>query len=143
MYLDVLNSFGWWNSQRAKDCTPEINTSEIIAAFQRQFPMDFRRCFPTELQLSVVFPKGLPLSPSWNFLCRAPSGFRASDTAPPRLLLRKPHLAILLDASSSGPYLEGTKGTLGKGTVQKIWMRYASIWFNPCCVQPAHAQGAG
>ena len=39
--------------------------------------------------------------------------------------------------------LEETKGVLGKGTVQKVGVRFASIWFQPCCFQPAHAQGAG
>ena len=33
------------------------------------------------------------------------------------------------------PYLEGTKGTLGKGTVQKIGVRY-SLCFKPHCFRP-------
>ena len=38
----------------AKDCTPEINTSEIIVEFQRHFPMDFQLHFPTEFHFSVL-----------------------------------------------------------------------------------------
>ena len=37
--------------------------------------------------------------------------------------------------------LEGTKGTLGKGPVQKIGVRYASLCFEPQCFQISNAQG--
>ena len=50
----------------AKDCTPEINTSEIIVDFQWHFPMDFQWCFPTEFRLSMAFPEGLSLA-QWIF----------------------------------------------------------------------------
>ena len=35
----------------AKDCTPEIDTSEIIGDFQWRFPMDFQRHFPSGCSL--------------------------------------------------------------------------------------------
>ena len=38
-------------------------------------------------------------------------------------------------------YLEETNGTFGKGTGQKIGMRYVSTCFDSRCLQPAHAQG--
>ena len=43
-------------------CTPDIDTSEIIVDCQWHFPMDYQRCFPTDLNLSVVCSKGLSLS---------------------------------------------------------------------------------
>ena len=46
----------------AKDCTPEIDTSEIIVDFQWHFPMICQWHFPTEFRCSVVFSKGLSLS---------------------------------------------------------------------------------
>ena len=45
----------------AKDCTQEIDTSEIIVTIQWHFPMDFRWHFPTEFHIPVVFSKGLSL----------------------------------------------------------------------------------
>ena len=41
-------------------------------------------------------------------------------------------------AKPTGHYrcLEGTKGTLGKGTVQTIRVRYVSSCFKPRCVRP-------
>ena len=45
----------------AKDCTPEIDTSEIIVDCQWHFQMEFQSNFPTPVDLSVVFPKGLSL----------------------------------------------------------------------------------
>ena len=58
----------------AKDCKPEIDTSEIIVDFQWHFPMDCHSHFPTDFYLSVVFSKGLPLfqlifngSVKWTF----------------------------------------------------------------------------
>ena len=44
-----------------KDCTPEIDTSEIIVDFQQHFPMDFQWYFPTHVHVSVVFSKELKL----------------------------------------------------------------------------------
>ena len=41
----------------AKDCTPEISTSEVIAGFQRRFPMKCRWHFPTEFHCSAIFPQ--------------------------------------------------------------------------------------
>ena len=49
-----------------EDCTPEINTSEIVN-FQRHFPMDVQWHFPTIFHFSVVFPKGLSLL-QWVFI---------------------------------------------------------------------------
>ena len=43
----------------AKDCTPEINTSEIILDFQWHFPMDCQWHFPTEFHWSAVFSEAL------------------------------------------------------------------------------------
>ena len=37
--------------------------------------------------------------------------------------------------------LEGTTGTLGKGPVQKIGVRYVSLCFEPRCCQTSNAQG--
>ena len=37
--------------------------------------------------------------------------------------------------------LEGTKGTLGKGPVQKIGVRYVSLCFESRCLQTSNAQG--
>ena len=45
----------------AEDCTPEINTSEIIVHFQWYVPMDCQWHFPTEFHLPGVFSKGLSL----------------------------------------------------------------------------------
>ena len=42
-----------------KDCTPEINTSEIIVDFQWHFPMDCQWHFPTDVHLSVVCSNGI------------------------------------------------------------------------------------
>ena len=51
----------------AKDCSPEINISEIIVDLQQwHSPMDFQWHFPTEFHLSMVFPEGLSLS-QWIF----------------------------------------------------------------------------
>ena len=50
----------------AKDCTPEIDTSEIIMDFPWHFPMDVQWHFPIYFHLSVVFSKGLPLV-QWMF----------------------------------------------------------------------------
>ena len=50
----------------AKDCTPEIDTSETIVDFQWHFPMDVQWYFPVELHLSVVCFKGLSLA-QWIF----------------------------------------------------------------------------
>ena len=49
-----------------KDCTPEIDTSELIVDFQLHFPMDVQWRCPTDVHLSVVFSEGLPLS-QWMF----------------------------------------------------------------------------
>ena len=46
----------------AKDCTPEIDTSESIVDFRCRFPMDFQWHVPTEFHSSVVFSKGLSFS---------------------------------------------------------------------------------
>ena len=43
----------------AKDCTPEINTSEITVDVQWRFQMDFQWHFPREFDLSAVFSEGL------------------------------------------------------------------------------------
>ena len=45
----------------AKDCTPEIDTSEIIADCQWLSPMDVQWHVPTEFHFSVAFSKGLSL----------------------------------------------------------------------------------
>ena len=45
----------------AKDCKPEIHTSEIIVDFQWHFPRDFQWHFPAQFHMSVVFSKGLSL----------------------------------------------------------------------------------
>ena len=42
--------------------TPEINTSEIIEDFQRQYPMDVQWHVPTDCHLSAAFSKRLSLS---------------------------------------------------------------------------------
>ena len=46
----------------AKDCTPEIDTSEIIVDVQWHCPMDCQWNFPTEFHKSVPFPKDSHLS---------------------------------------------------------------------------------
>ena len=43
----------------AKDCTPEVDTSEVIADFQWHLPMDFQWHLPTDCPLSAVVSKGL------------------------------------------------------------------------------------
>ena len=45
----------------AKDCTPEINTSEIIVDVQWHVPMDCQWHVQKEFHLSVVCSKGLSL----------------------------------------------------------------------------------
>ena len=52
----------------AKDCTPEIDTSEIIVDFQWHFPMDCQWHFPPEFHLSVVLSNGLSLV---HWICSA------------------------------------------------------------------------
>ena len=47
---------------RAENCTPEMDTSDIIVDFQWQFPMDFQWHFQTDVHLTVVCSKGLSLS---------------------------------------------------------------------------------
>ena len=70
----------------AKDCTPEINTSEIIVNRQWDFPMDFQLHCPTQFHLSVVCSKGLSFCPvdfHWNcpmdFHWRFPMDFHFCD----------------------------------------------------------------
>ena len=55
----------------AKDCTPEIDTSEIIVDFQWHFPMDFEWHFQTEFHIPVVFSKGLS-HVQWSFTGNVP-----------------------------------------------------------------------
>ena len=53
----------------ANDCTPEIDTSEIVVGFQWRFPMDFQWHFPTKFHSSVALSKGLSLVQwilNWN-----------------------------------------------------------------------------
>ena len=45
----------------ARDCTPEINSSEIIVDFQWHFPMDGEWHVPTDFHVSEVFSEGLSL----------------------------------------------------------------------------------
>ena len=51
-----------WGGYGAKDCTPEIDTSESIADFQRHLPMDVQWHFPTAFLFSALCSKGLSLS---------------------------------------------------------------------------------
>ena len=60
--------------QGQRNCTPEIDTSEIIKDFEWHFPVDFQWHVPMELHLSVVFSEGLSLVQwivtgivPWNF----------------------------------------------------------------------------
>ena len=50
----------------AKDCTPEISTSEIIVDLKWHFPMDVQWHFPTNCHSSVVCSKGMSLF-QWIF----------------------------------------------------------------------------
>ena len=50
----------------AKDCTPEISTSEVIVDFQWHVSLDFQRHFPVGFDVSAVVSKGLSL-PQWIF----------------------------------------------------------------------------
>ena len=47
----------------AKDCTPEIDTSEIIVDCQWHFPMDCQWCVPTNLHFSAVVSQGIVTFP--------------------------------------------------------------------------------
>ena len=58
--LDSRNSFASMRGDvlvsllGATDCTPEIDTSEIMLDFQWHFPMDFEWQFPTNCHISVA-----------------------------------------------------------------------------------------
>ena len=57
------------SSLGAKDCTPEINSSEIIVDFQWRCPMGFQWHFPTEIHFSgVCFQRIVtcPVDVYWN-----------------------------------------------------------------------------
>ena len=55
-WLEARDSLG------AKDCTPEINTSEIIVDFQWHVPMDCQRYVPKDCH----FPSGFLLEMSYG-----------------------------------------------------------------------------
>ena len=59
--------------QGAKDCTPEINTSEIVVDFQWYFPMDVQWHFPTKLIFQWYFPKDCHVSS--GFVLNLSNGF--------------------------------------------------------------------
>ena len=50
----------------AKDCTPEIDTSEVIVDLQRRSPMALQWHFQTDFHVTAVCSKGLSL-PQWIF----------------------------------------------------------------------------
>ena len=108
----------------AKDCTPEINTSEIIVDFRWHFPMDFQWRCSTELHFWDFWCNILPWEPQRVGAAGAPLDDRqqaqaeaVQDVARARRGQQRRGVGALL--------LRGTKGVPRKGVWASVNTR---VW---------------